>query len=86
MDWDLILFTTATQINYLERLQNIPFVTEEGLSLSDKIYLASLLRECLHEKAEYIEMFYNSKRRHGSNGQRSPLDYEKTHQKMVRCV
>nr|WP_228274622.1 IS3 family transposase [Acinetobacter ursingii] len=24
---------------------------------------------------EYIEMFYNSKRRHGSNGQRSPLDY-----------
>lgn len=35
---------------------------------------------------EYIEMFYNSKRRHGSNGQRSPLDYEKTHQKMVMCV
>ena len=32
---------------------------------------------------EYIEMFYNSKRRHGSNGQRSPLDYEKAHQKMV---
>jgi putative transposase len=26
---------------------------------------------------EYIEMFYNSKRRHGSNGQRSPLEYEK---------
>ncbi|WBX39650.1 IS3 family transposase [Acinetobacter schindleri] len=35
---------------------------------------------------EYIEMFYNSKRRHGSNGQRSPLDYEKAHQKMVMCV
>ena len=35
---------------------------------------------------EYIEMFYNSKRRHGSNGQRSPLDYEKAHQKMVTCV
>ncbi len=35
---------------------------------------------------EYIEMFYNSKRRHGSNGQRSPLDYEKAHQKMVLCV
>jgi len=34
----------------------------------------------------YIEMFYNSKRRHGSNGQRSPLDYEKAHQKMVMCV
>ncbi|MDM1284579.1 IS3 family transposase [Acinetobacter indicus] len=35
---------------------------------------------------EYIEMFYNSKRRHGSNGQRSPLDYEKAHQKMIMCV
>ena len=35
---------------------------------------------------EYIEMFYNSKRRHSSNGQRSPLDYEKAHQKMVMCV
>lgn len=35
---------------------------------------------------EYIEMFYNSKRRLGSNGQRSPLDYEKAHQKMVLCV
>lgn len=28
---------------------------------------------------EYIEMFYNSKSRHGSNSQRSPLDYEKAH-------
>ncbi|RVT34000.1 IS3 family transposase, partial [Acinetobacter indicus] len=35
---------------------------------------------------EYIEMFYNSKRRYGSNGQRSPLDYEKAHQKMIMCV
>ena len=35
---------------------------------------------------EYIEMFYNSKCRHGSIGQRSPLEYEKNHQKMVMCV
>ena len=35
---------------------------------------------------EYIEMFYNSKRRHGSIGQRSPLEYEKSYQKMVACV
>jgi len=35
---------------------------------------------------EYIEIFYNSKRRHRSNGQHSPLDYEKAHQKMVMCV
>ena len=31
------------------------FVVEEDLSLTDKIYLASLLRVCLHEEAEYIE-------------------------------
>ncbi len=35
---------------------------------------------------EYIEMFYNSKRRHDSIGQRSPLEYEKNYQKMVMCV
>ncbi|MCJ8147173.1 hypothetical protein MKI79_09750, partial [Acinetobacter sp. A3.8] len=32
-----------------------------------------------------IEMFYNSKRRHGSNGQRSPLDYEKAIKRWL-CV
>ncbi|MNZ24897.1 hypothetical protein D3C78_420540 [compost metagenome] len=35
---------------------------------------------------EYIEMFYNSKRRHGSNGQRSQLEYEKAHKNMVLSV
>ena len=35
---------------------------------------------------EYIEMFYNSKRRHGSNGQRSPLEYEKTYFNPALCV
>jgi putative transposase len=35
---------------------------------------------------EYIEMFYNSKRRHGSNGQRSPLDYEKANQNGYVCL
>jgi len=43
------------KIAYLERLQSIPPVVEEDLSLIDKIYLASLLRECLHEDGEYIE-------------------------------
>ena len=49
-----------------------------------KIY--SSRTEARSDIFEYIEMFYNSKRRHGSNGQRSPLDYEKAHQKMVMCV
>ncbi|HCW4112740.1 TPA: hypothetical protein OXL58_002169 [Acinetobacter baumannii] len=43
------------KIAYLEQLQKIPSISEEELSLTDKIYLASLLRECLHEDAEYIE-------------------------------
>lgn len=43
------------KIAYLEQLQDTPFVVEKDLSLTDKIYLASLLRECLHEEAEYIE-------------------------------
>ena len=44
-----------------------------------KIYSSST--EARSDIFEYIEMFYNSKRRHGSNGQRSPLDYEKANQK-----
>lgn len=35
---------------------------------------------------EYIEMFYNSKRRHGFNDHRSPVEYEKIHQKMAMSV
>lgn len=52
--------------------------------IKKKIYATRT--EARSDLFEYIEMFYNSKRRHGSNGQRSPLDYEKAHQKMVRCV
>jgi putative transposase len=52
--------------------------------IKKKIYASRT--EARSDIFEYIEMFYNSKRRHGSNGQRSPLDYEKAHQKMVRCV
>ena len=43
--------------------------------IKKKIY--SSRAEARSDIFEYIEMFYNSKRRHGSNGQRSPLDYEK---------
>ncbi|RZG77587.1 IS3 family transposase [Acinetobacter venetianus] len=52
--------------------------------IKKKIYTSRT--EARSDIFEYIEMFYNSKRRHGSNGQRSPLDYEKAHQKMVICV
>jgi len=53
------------KIAFLEQIQDTPFVREEDLSLTDKIYLASLLRECLHENAEYIEKI-NQKDRGGS--------------------
>jgi putative transposase len=31
------------------------------------------------EVFDYIEVFYNRERRHGTLGQRSPADYEKLH-------
>jgi len=49
-----------------------------------KIY--STRDEARSDIFEYIEMFYNVKRRHGFNGQRSPVDYEKLHQQMTMCV
>ncbi|OTG88761.1 hypothetical protein B9T35_17190 [Acinetobacter sp. ANC 3832] len=52
--------------------------------IKKKIYITRT--EARSDIFEYIEMFYNSKRRHGSNGQRSPLDYEMAHQKRVMCV
>ncbi|VXA81966.1 hypothetical protein ACIN8IBEIGE_100021 [Acinetobacter sp. 8I-beige] len=38
------------------------------------------------EHFKYIEMFYNSKRRHGSNGQRSPLEHKKVYFNRAMCV
>jgi len=35
---------------------------------------------------DYIEMFYNVRRRHGSNDQLSPVDYERRHQKRLESV
>ena len=52
--------------------------------IKKKIYVSRT--EARSDIFEYIEMFYNSKPRHGSNGQCSPLDYEKAHQQMVMCV
>ncbi|WP_152906775.1 IS3 family transposase, partial [Pseudomonas aeruginosa] len=35
---------------------------------------------------DYIEMFYNSKRRHGFNNQLSPLEFEKRHAMSLQGV
>ena len=35
---------------------------------------------------EYIEMFYNIKRRHGSNNQLSPVEYEKQYESKLKSV
>ena len=45
--------------------------------IQKKIYTTS--SEARTDIFEYTEIFYNSKRRHGSNGQRSPLEYEKAY-------
>ena len=35
---------------------------------------------------DYIEMFYNSKRKHGSNNLLSPVEYENRYQERLRSV
>ncbi|MBT7677300.1 MAG: IS3 family transposase, partial [Gammaproteobacteria bacterium] len=35
---------------------------------------------------DYIEMFYNSKRRHSSNNQLSPVKYEERYQQRLLSV
>ncbi len=39
-----------------------------------------------HDIFDYIELFYNSKRRHGFNDQLSPLEYEQQYEKRLECV
>ena len=42
--------------------------------------------EARAEIFDYIEMFYNPKRRHGFNEKMSPADYEELHQKRLASV
>ena len=35
---------------------------------------------------DYIELFYNSKRRHGFNDQLSPIEYEQQYEQRLECV
>ena len=35
---------------------------------------------------DYIEMFYNPRRRHGYNDQLSPVNYEKQYEERLMCV
>ena len=35
---------------------------------------------------DYIEMFYNNRRRHGSNGHLSPVEYEQRHHEWLGSV
>ena len=39
-----------------------------------------------HDIFNYIEMFYNSKRKHGSNNLLSPVEYENRYQERLRSV
>jgi len=42
--------------------------------------------EARHDIFDYIEMFYNSKRRHISNNQLSPVEYEEQNEKQLISV
>ena len=39
-----------------------------------------------HDVFDYIELFYNPKRRHGNNGNLSPMDYERNYFKELAGV
>ncbi|MEB3812552.1 IS3 family transposase (plasmid) [Klebsiella pneumoniae] len=43
-------------------------------------------RELQEMLADYIEMFYNSKRRHGSSDQMSPTEYENQYYQRLGSV
>ncbi|BDR17973.1 hypothetical protein VspSTUT16_13190 [Vibrio sp. STUT-A16] len=49
-----------------------------------KIY--STREDARMDTFEYIEMFYNVKRRHGSNNHLSPVEYEKQYEKRLTSV
>ena len=42
--------------------------------------------EARQDVFDYIEMFYNSKRRHGFNNQLSPVEFEKRHAMSLQSV
>ena len=52
--------------------------------IKKKIY--STREDARSDIFDYIEMFYNNKRKHGSNNLLSPVDYEKRHQKQLGSV
>lgn len=51
-----------------------------------KRHVFNTREEARAEIFDYIELFYNSKRRHGFNNQLSPIEYEKRYQERLKCV
>ncbi len=49
-----------------------------------KVY--STRDEARSDVFDYIEMFYNSKRKHGSNNLLSPVEYENRYQELLGSV
>ena len=49
-----------------------------------KIY--STREDARSDVFDYIEMFYNAKRRHGFNNQLSPVEFEKRYAMSLQCV
>ena len=43
-------------------------------------------KEARQDVFDYIEMFYNSKRKHGKNGMLSPIDYEQQKKVKIQAV
>jgi len=73
----LAQYTAHTMRMLLPRV----FQLLKGERIKRKIY--SSTTEAKSDIFKYIEMFYNFKRRYSFNDQRSPLNYGRSHQKLV---
>ncbi|ENU2995878.1 IS3 family transposase [Escherichia coli] len=54
--------------------------------LSDNIFLKAAGEIARSDIFDYIEMFYNSKRRHGTSEQMSPTEYENQYYQRLGSV
>jgi len=94
-------YTSGVWSAFLRDHRLVPSLSRRGNCLDNAVaesFLQPLKRERIKRRIyrsrqearqdvfQYIEMFYNSTRRHGSNGNMSPIDYEKNYYLNQQCV
>lgn len=78
----IMLAMGKPKTNIIHRVQPIGCITRERVKR--KIY--SKRNKTRNDVFDYIEMFYNSKRKHDPNNLLSPVEYENRYQEWLRFV